>query len=143
LKQERRDEKRVLTFAIDYAPGDETVRPRFVDVSIQPNKPITYTIEDVSVGAGMTRTNKQFLVNDLTSKDYLFTDSGAVKFLIYGLGNLSDLSGGRVFTFTIVAEIKEPISFSISRKENIFAPVEADSALQKGPVYSFPIQVQP
>ncbi len=130
--------KTMVTLAIEYNPRDGEPRPRMADFRITTNKVIEMDIADPISGVAMT--GKQFYKDPISQEDWQIRPDGSVQFLVYSLTSLATFGTGNVFIVTLACEIEDSVSFSLVRRNQTFAPFEADYAIQES-AYDLPVVV--
>ncbi len=139
------DNKKVVTLRVDYKPQDLEPRPRMVDLRIDVSPVEAIELESLTAGTAMD--GKDLYIDPYSLKPWRVRPDGSIQMLIYSLGDPSRLleTGSLMwmtFTYDPSADTSSSnaLSFSIVRRNQVFAPFEADMALQQT-AYDMPVQV--
>jgi len=114
--------------AIDYDPQSNEPHPRVADIRISATT--AATLISVVPGPQLEAAGKQIVPNPDTGSLWTLRD-GTFQLLIMGFDNVNSLPIGRLATLTFTTSSQPPLpSFSLVKREQTFAPSEADRPLQ-------------
>jgi hypothetical protein len=117
-----------VTLAVDYAPGDDTPRPRMADVRIRADRDVT--LVSAEAGTALAQSDKELYVDDVTNQPWKVRKDGSFQLLAFGSANTTPFAAGRLLTLKFRAHELNPIQFSLVRREQTLAPTDADLSLQ-------------
>lgn len=129
-----------VVLALDYTPSSEEPRPRMADIRLLANLPVS--LSQVVPGPALINADKDLFIDPDTGNPWRQRDDGALQFLVYSVANTHALASGRLLTLTFVLDSVQPVSFGLVRRNQTFAPPEADNALQ-ATTYDMPVMVMP
>lgn len=119
---------RELTLAVDFAPAETEPRPRLADFRIRASRPAI--VRGARPGAALAQAHKDLLKFEPWQEPWRHRADGSYQFVVYEATNTELVRDGRVFEITLSLDEWGPVKFALQRREQTFAPAEADSALQ-------------
>jgi hypothetical protein len=125
-----------IVVAIDYQPTDGEPRPRLADLRLAASHPVH--VVDVQQGEALTLAKKQIYRNPATHELWTVKKDGSFQLLAMAADNLERIEPGRLATLTFIADTSKPLSLKLVRRDQIFAPPDADAALQ-ATAYQHPV----
>ena len=126
---------------VDYEPRTGEPRPRMADLRIKPNTDLNLSVRSVTAGPAMQ--NKSFYTDPDSGDSWRIRSDGSIQLLIYSTTNTSSFDTGHLLWIELEFEIPasaDSASFSLIRRDQTFAPFEADLALQES-AYELPVVV--
>ena len=131
-----------VTLAIDYSPTSLEPLPRLVDLYLN----IDTTAQPVSVteGDALTQASKNLSADPQTGHLWLDGGENTLRFLAFSAGNTNTIGAGRLLTISLMMQPlhEQALVFSLVKREENFAPAEADQALH-GQDYDMAVVVFP
>ncbi len=128
-----------VEMGLDYRPADGEPRPRIADIRIGVSAPSE--LLEVAEGPALDDAGKDLYIDPITNQPWKKRIDGSYQFLAISFANTETLAAGRMLTMTFSVDLSRPVSFFIVRREEIFAPPEADAAIQSFS-YEQPVVVQ-
>jgi hypothetical protein len=120
-----------VVLAVEYAPTGSDPKPRMADIRLSSN--LVVALDSADKGQALTDSGKDLYIDPLTNKSWKKRADGSYQFLIHSLSNANYISTGRLFTLTLSMNLKGPLYFRLTKREQTFAPADADSLLQGTP----------
>ncbi len=117
-----------VDIAIDYQPSETEPNPRIMDLHFKadPNAQPTNATE----GAALTAANKALSADSSTGNKWLPSTEGNMRFLAFSASNTNEIQTGRLVEISFAVNPgQEGLVFSIVKREETFAPPDADAAL--------------
>jgi hypothetical protein len=128
-----------VTLAIDYQPTTTEPNPRIMDLYFKADahaQPLTAT-----EGAALTAASKTLSSDTVTGNSWLTTNDGHMRFLAFSAGNTNDIEAGRLLEVSFAVNPGQSgLLFSLIKREETFAPPDADAALY-GQDYDAPVVI--
>jgi len=119
---------REVTLAVDYAPLETEPRPRLADFRIRSSRPSV--VRQAHAGPALTKAQKSLVSFEPWAEPWRRRADGAYQLLAYEATNTELVAEGRVLEVTLSLDEWGPVKFSLQRREQTFAPPDADLALQ-------------
>jgi hypothetical protein len=125
------------TVAIDYNPEASEPNPRVLDVRLYANAPIV--VKDVRGGDALKNAGKELVENPLTGKPWKGRGDGSKQMLVVSYTNTNRIQAGRILEldltldtslFDSTMDLYRFLPVKLLKREQTFAPLEADSAIQ-------------
>jgi hypothetical protein len=121
------------TIAVDYSPSDAEPHPRLADLRIRANTAVTLT--SAIEGPALTDVSKQLFVDPATGQHWRVRTDGTNQLLVISFANTNRLNAGRVATLTFSVlhpetTVSSFLAFKLIKRNQTFAPPDADAALQ-------------
>ena len=98
------------------------------DFRIAANKPVT--LEKVQLGPALKDADKSLYFDEMTGNHWKVRPDKSIQLMALSMANTNEFVTGRVMTLTFVCDERDPITFSLVKRSQTFAPPAADSALQ-------------
>lgn len=123
-----------VVLTVDYSPGDGEPQPRLIDLRLNSDKLANVTLASAEAGDAVTSASKSLYTDPNTGNPWKVrtNDAGTVtgfQFLILATDNLNTVGAGRLLTLTFTMNDPGPILFNLEKREETFAPAEADAAI--------------
>lgn len=131
---------------IEYVPRPDEPRPRMADLRIWPKREVGFEIESATLGGAAVAAKKALYLDPISLMPWRYRPDGAVQFLIHA-DNAEIATADKVFedgillTVNFIVELKEDdpktaieenaVALSLVRRDQTFAPFDADIALQE------------
>jgi hypothetical protein len=119
---------REVTLAIDFAPSEIEPKPRLADFRIRASRPAV--VRGAQHGAALSQAHKDLLKFEPWQEPWRHRADGAYQFVVYEATNTELVGAGRFMEITLSLDEWGPVKFALQRREQTFAPADADSALQ-------------
>lgn len=129
-----------VSLAVDYLPETNEPHPRLADLRIYANGPVTLT--GLVAGPALTDAGKELYNDPITGNPWKARADGSSQLLVLSFTNTNPLASGRVVDLTFAVDTDQQVPFKIIRRDQTFAPPEADAALQSSP-YDAAVVVSP
>ncbi len=120
-----------VTLAVEYSPSEGSPRPRMADLRVRAGQGME--LVEAAGGAALDAADKALYVDELSKKPFKLRADGAYQLLAYGFANTRAIEAGRLATLTFRGDALGPVSFSLVRRDQTFAPSDADQLLQSSP----------
>jgi hypothetical protein len=117
-----------VSLAVDYAPPEGSERPRMSDVRLRVGGDLELVAAEA--GAALTAADKSLYVDDMTQQPWKKRADGSYQLLAYGFANTRTFEPGRLMVLTFRGDALGPVTFSLVRRDQTFAPSTSDQALQ-------------
>jgi hypothetical protein len=117
-----------VTLAVDYLPETHEPHPRLADLRIYANGPVTLT--GLVPGPALTDAGKELFNDPITGNPWKARADGSSQLLVLSFTNTNPLASGRVVDLTFEMDHDQLIPFRIVKRDQTFAPADADAALQ-------------
>lgn len=117
---------RRITLAVDLALGAERPAPRMADLRLRVEG--SAVLVSAEAGQAALSASKSLYLDRTTGQKFRRRDDGSYQFLIYGLDSTSRIRAGRLLTLVFTSHAA-PLSFALTRRDQTFAPPDADHAL--------------
>ncbi len=128
-----------VVLGLDYQPGEGEPRPRVADIRIGVSA--WSELIEVVEGPALDDAGKDLYIDPITGQPWKRRADGSYQFLAISFANTNTFTAGRMLTMTFSVDRSSPVSFFLFRREEIFAPPEADAAIQASS-YERPVVVQ-
>jgi hypothetical protein len=119
---------REVQLALDYQPQEGEARPRMGSFVIRASKPVW--LKHAVPGPALVGANKTLAEFPPWGDRWRRLANGAFELLAYRSSSAEPIQTGEVARLTFALEEWGPVRFSILRREQTFAPQEADAPLQ-------------
>lgn len=120
-----------VTLAVEFSPAETEARPRMADFRIRSSRPAV--VRAARGGPALANARKDLVLFEPWAEPWRRRADGAYQFLAYEATNTELVADGRVVELTLSLDEWGPVKFSLQRREQTFAPSEADLALQSSP----------
>ena len=134
------------TLQIDYMPRSTDTHPRIADLRINTNRSVDFEVDSISLGVAGTLADKIPYIDPISLKPWRYRPDGSVQVLVHT--DLSDIAHadkrfeqGTLLIVNFVCDLKDDdpttgikenqVSISLVKRNQVFAPFEADLALQE------------
>ncbi len=122
---------RQVTLALDYEPAEGEPHPRLADLRLDATRKVELT--EAEEGNSLTASGKKLFFDETTKQNFQKRPDGSYQLFAYGVSDVDALVPGRIATVTFTLNELGPVSFSLTRRAEMFAPPAADAALQSTP----------
>ena len=119
---------REITLALEYAPREGEPRPRMADFHLRTSRPVW--LKNATEGPALTVVNKSLANFEPWGEPWRRRLDGTFQLLAYEATSTDRLASGRIARLTFALDEWGPVRFSLKRREQVFAPPEADVVLQ-------------
>lgn len=119
---------RSVVLALDYQPADGEPRPRLADFRIAASRRVE--LVEVEEGDALEQAGKKLFRDEVAKRNFQRRRDGSYQLFAYGVSDVETLQPGRIVTLKFSLQELGPVSFSLTRRAEVFAPPPADSALQ-------------
>lgn len=119
---------REVTLAVDFAPAETEPKPRLADFRIRASR--LALVRGARPGPALAQAHKDLLKFEPWQEPWRHRPDGSYQFVVYEATNTELVGEGRVLEMTLSLDEWGPVKFALQRREQTFAPAEADSALQ-------------
>jgi hypothetical protein len=120
-----------VVLAVDFTVGAEDSGPRLLDVHVGADKVVK--LVSAEAGPALLDTGKDLFLDESTQRTWQRRPDGNYRVLAYSLVGAKRVKSGRLMTLVFDLAESGPVSFSLLRHAQTFAPLEADAALQSSP----------
>jgi len=129
-KQQKQNGEMLLDLEIVYAPTELEPHPLMVDLRIKASSNATFI--NVLEGEALIASNKSVSTDPKTGNPWFELDENVFRIVIFSSSNLDTIGDGVLLKIQLVASVNETdyATLNIIRRDDIFAPPSADSALQ-------------
>ncbi len=117
-----------VTLAIDFAPASSEPTPRVVDLRIHASKQVW--MSSAVRGAALAAAGKDLHHFAPLDETWRELPDGTHQLIVYSGSTTTHIGTGRIATVKFRLEEWGPVTFSFVRREQGFAPPDADAALQ-------------
>ena len=128
-----------VTLAVDYEPTATEPTPRMIDLYLTADETAQPLV--ATEGAALITAGKSLTTDSATGNAWLSTPSGDLRFFAFSAGNTNHIEAGRLFEISfLVSPGQAGLAFALVKREENFAPPEADAALY-GQSYDAPVVI--
>lgn len=117
-----------VTLAVDLVKREQEPFPRMVDFRIVATKPVW--LKSAVPGPALTKSGKSLQPFPPWNDPFRKRVDGSFQVLAYDAADTALLSEGRIATLEFALDELAPITLRLLKREQTFAPGEADAALQ-------------
>jgi hypothetical protein len=134
------------TLQVDYKPRPGEPSPRMADLRLMTDRAVNFELESVTLGGSATTAHKSMYEDPITMMPWQYRPDGAIQMLIHtadaDLAYASEtLREGVLLSLNFVLDLEEDdtgtsiyenkVEISLVRRDQVFAPFDADNALQE------------
>ena len=129
LEQKTTNGKRLTgaTLTLGYQPAPREPRPRLFELYLGVNSDVFLT--SVTPGTALSTAGKTLVEHEETGQPWI-REGDQYRIVALSMGNTETLESGRLMTLSFEMNTEKVVRFRIARREQIFAPADADAALQ-------------
>jgi len=117
-----------VVIAVELDTTKASASPRLIDLRIGSDRVVE--LVKAEAGPALLETGKDLFQDETTKQRWQQKPDKNYQVLAYSLAGTARVSGGRVMTLTFDLAEKGPVRFSVQRRTQTFAPLDADSPLQ-------------
>lgn len=129
-----------VRIAIDYEPSDGEARPRIADFRIRGSKP--FGVVAITPGPALAASKKELSTPPGAREPWRVRPDGTLQVLVQSTDAAVDLAPGRIAILEVTtAGPVEDLQLWLVRREQVFAPPDADGVLQAS-TYDAPLSVK-
>lgn len=117
-----------VTIGLDYFPRENDPKPTLADFRLFTDS--SAELVDIRTGSGLEDAEKVLFVDPNTDKPYRKRNDGSYQMLVQSQGSVKEFAAGRLLTMTFQTDVLGPVTFSLAKRTQTFAPLSADAPLQ-------------
>lgn len=117
-----------VTIGLDYSPRENEPKPTLADIRIVADS--TAELIDIQTGPGLDDADKTLFVDPNTNKPFRKRNDGSYQMLVQSKENVKEFMAGRLLVMTFGVNGLGPVTFSLAKRVQTFAPLSADAPLQ-------------
>ncbi len=123
-----------VVLAVDYLPGPYEPRPRLLDLHLRTAPAVE--LSELVEGPALTDAGKNLGLDPYSGKPWMRVSDDYYRFVALSMSNTNTLVDGRLVTLTFNVNLPGPVKLELLKREQIFAPADADGALQATPYHT-------